>query len=90
MNDLLTPTLLPIQRSHEVEWLTPSHTDAYTKEPRGQMTYSLPTAAYIRAKRVNELFTSTLLLVKKNQEQGCLELNSYSLDSKSDLIQTKI
>ena len=35
VNDLLIPTLLPIQKSQEGEKLTHSHTVAYTEEPRG-------------------------------------------------------
>ena len=69
MNDLHTPTLLPIQKSQEGEWRTHSHTVAHTKEPRGWMTYSLPHCClYKKAKRVNDLLTPTLLPLQKSQE----------------------
>ena len=86
VNDLLTPTLLPIQGSQDGEWLTHSHSFAYTKskkgewvthfhtvackkEPRGWMTYSLPNCClYKRTKRLNDLFTPTLLPIEKSQE----------------------
>ena len=69
VNELLTPTLLPIQKSQEGKWLTHSHTVAYTKEPRGWITYSLPhSCLYNRAKRVNDLLTSTLLTIQKSQK----------------------
>ena len=73
MNDLLTPTLLQLQNSLKGEWLAHSHTAAYTREPRRWMTYSLTLfCLYKRAKRVNELPTSTLLPLKKNQEDEWL------------------
>ena len=69
VNDLLTPTLWPIQKSQEGKWLTHSHNVAYTKEPRGWITYSLPhSCIYKRAKRVNDLLTSTLLTIRKSKE----------------------
>ena len=68
VNDLLTPTLWPTQKSQEGKWLTHSHNVAYTKEPRGWITYSLPhSCIYKRAKRVNDLLTSTLLTIRKSK-----------------------
>ena len=65
VKDVLTPTLLPIQKSQEGEWLTHSHTVAYTKELRGWMTYSTQHCClYKRAQRVNDLLASTLLPIK--------------------------
>ena len=69
MNDLLTHTLLLIQKSKEGEWVAHFHTVAFKKEPRGWMTYSLPHCClYKRAKRLNDLFTLTLLPIQKSQE----------------------
>ena len=61
--------MLPILKDEKGERLTHFHTAAYTEEPRGKMTYSLPHCClYKRAMKANYLLTPTLLPIKSSKE----------------------
>ena len=69
MNNLLTPIMLPKQKSQLGEWIIQSHTVAYTEGSKGWMTYTLPSCClYKRANRLNDLLTPILLPVLKSKE----------------------
>ena len=84
MNNLLTPILLPKQKSQVGEWLTQSHTVAYTKESRGWITYTLPLCCiYKRAKMLIDLLTPILLPVLKRKEGEWLTHSHPAANKKS-------
>ena len=63
VNDLLTPTILPLHKSQGCEWLSHSHTVPIQKKLTPTL---LPKQK--RDKRVKDLLTPTLLLIQKSQD----------------------
>ena len=60
MNELLTPTWLPVNKNQEDERLTQSHTVAYTRAMRLNDLFT-PTLRPIKKSQEGELLTPALL-----------------------------